>query len=438
MVRPFPAGGSITLTNATVPASISGEPDSGALHKVDIRLVDGMIAAVTPAGTAAPAGTTFGLDNGLVLPCFVDIHTHLDKGHIWPRKQNPDGTWLGALLAVQADRERNWAADDVERRMDFALRSAYAHGTAAIRTHLDSAPPQHEISWKLFEKVRDEWAGRIELQAVSIVGPDTLVDPTELDLVARQVKSSGGLLGGSVAVFDRSKEAMLRVVEKAGDLGLDLDLHTDETGDAASHALMHLADAVLETGYMGKVLAGHCCVVAVQADAIGKATIDRVAQAGIAIVSLPICNMYLRDRHNDTGTARTPRWRGVTLLNEFRAAGVTTMVASDNTRDPFYAYGDLDMVEVFREAARILHFDHPQADAWTWLRAATATPAAHAGFEHKGTIEVGAPADLVLFGARNWTELQSRPQSDRIVLRSGKPIDTTPPDYRELDDLMEA
>jgi cytosine deaminase len=30
----------------------------------------------------------------------------------------------------------------------------------------------------------------------------------------------------------------------------------------------------------------------------------------------------------------------------------------------------------------------------------------------------------------------SRPQADRIVLRQGRPIDTTLPDYRELDDLM--
>ena len=32
----------------------------------------------------------------------------------------------------------------------------------------------------------------------------------------------------------------------------------------------------------------------------------------------------------------------------------------------------------------------------------------------------------------------SRPQTDRIVLRGGEAIDTTLPDYRELDDLMEA
>ena len=43
------------------------------------------------------------------------------------------------------------------------------------------------------------------------------------------------------------------------------------------------------------------------------------------------------------------------LNTALKAAGVPVMVASDNTRDPFYAYGDLDMIEVMREATRILH-----------------------------------------------------------------------------------
>ena len=62
----------------------------------------------------------------MVWPCFVDMHTHIDKGHIWPRRPNPDGTFDSALDAVRRDRERRWKAKDVSRRMDFALRSAYA------------------------------------------------------------------------------------------------------------------------------------------------------------------------------------------------------------------------------------------------------------------------------------------------------------------------
>jgi cytosine/creatinine deaminase len=429
--------GTVTLTNATLPNAATGKAGDGAITRVDIEIVDGRIAAIRPAGSSPVTGAAHDMDAGLVLPAFVDIHTHLDKGHIWPRKQNPDGTWLGALIAVQQDRERMWASADVERRMEFALRCAYAHGTAAIRTHLDSAPPQHGISWALFEKMREKWAGRIELQAVALVGPDTLLDPADLDAVAQQAKASGGLLGGSVAVYDQSKEAMLAVVDKAGNLGLDLDLHTDETGDPEAHALLHLAEAVLETGYTGKVLAGHCCVLTVQDEITVRHTIDKAVEAGIAVVSLPMCNIYLQDRNNTGGRVRTPIRRGATLLNEFKAAGAEVAIASDNTRDPFYAYGDLDAVEVLREGARILQFDHPQDQAWDWVRAVGAAPAAHAGFAYKAVVEPGAPADLVLFRARSWTELNSRPQADRIVLRQGRQIDTALPDYRELDDLME-
>ncbi len=420
-----------TLRNAGVPSAMMGRPGGG-IERVDIVIADGKIASIAPH-TPGPGRD---LDGGLVLAAFVDIHTHIDKGHIWPRKQNPDGTWLSALLAVQTDRVGLWSAEDVERRMNFALRSAYAHGTAAIRTHLDSIPPQHDISWDLFAKVRDAWKGKIELQAVSLVGPDNLVDAAQLDEVARKVKAFGGLLGGAVLTYSRSAEAMLRVVEKAGEYGLDLDIHADETGDPDSHVLEHLADAVLATGYTGKVLAGHCCVLTVQDEITQQRTIEKVARAGISIVSLPLCNLYLMDRN--AGGHVTPIRRGVTLLHEFRAAGVSVAIASDNTRDPFYAYGDLDGLEVLREGARILHFDHPQDEAWSWARSITGDAAAIAGFDYTAEIKAGAPADLILFRARTWTELLSRPQSDREVLRNGVAIDTTLPDYRELDDLMEA
>ena len=438
MARTIPADGHFTIANASVPEAVMGKAQSGALARVDISVENGRVTAVTPAGSAPALPNVVDMDGGIVLPAFVDLHTHLDKGHIWPRRPSPDGTWWGALMAVQDDRTANWAADDVERRFDFALRCAWAHGTAAIRTHLDSAPPQHEISFAVFEKMRERWAGRIELQAVSLVGPDVMLDIAQLRDVARVVKAAGGVLGGSTAVHEDNPNIMRNLIEVAGEFGLDIDLHADESPDPAATALQALAEAVIETGYKGNVLAGHCCALAVQPDDHAKYVIDKVVEAGVAVVSLPMCNMYLQDRHNENGVLRTPRWRGVTLLNELKAAGGRVAIASDNTRDPFYAYGDLDGFEVFREGARILHFDHPQEHAFSWARAVGADPAAIGGFTYAATIEASAPADLVLFAARNWTELMSRPQSDRTVLRKGTAIDTTLPDYRELDDLMGA
>ncbi|MEO8884163.1 MAG: cytosine deaminase, partial [Devosia sp.] len=172
----FPDAATVVLRNATLPRVVLTEESAsgqGQLISADMLITDGKIGAIAAPGTLAvpDSAAIWDCRNGIILPAFADIHTHLDKGHIWPRSENPDGSFMGALEAAAADRDANWAADDVERRMDFALRCAYAHGTAAIRTHLDSAPPQHEISWDVFDRMRERWAGRIELQATALVGP---------------------------------------------------------------------------------------------------------------------------------------------------------------------------------------------------------------------------------------------------------------------------
>ena len=432
----FPRSPDVLLKDATVPGAMCAGGDPAEAVRRDILVSGGRIAGILPPGAVAPDGAgVYDMRGGLVLPAFVDIHTHIDKGHIWPRRPNPDGTWLSALLSVAADRERLWAAGDVERRMAFSLRCAYAHGTAALRTHLDGVPPQDEISWPVFAEMRERWAGRIELQAVSLVAPDNLLDRPTLRRIAERTRDFGGILGGALREHPESRQAMRNVVETAGELGLDLDIHADETGDPSSSALLHLAEAVLETGYRGRgsrrpLLRAHRADEATQ-----RKTIDKAAEAGIAVVSLPMCNLYLQDR--DGTAAATPLRRGVTLLKEMKAGGMPVAIASDNTRDLFYAYGDLDALEVLREGARILHFDHPQEEAWAWARTVAGAAASIAGFAYRAEIAEGAPADLILFRARS-DGVARAPASRQDRAAWGRSHRHDAPDYRELDDLMEA
>src|SRR3954466_10802938 len=424
------------LANARVPVWLVADSarlktHSDGLASCEILIDNGRIASI---GSAAAQDDLprFGLDGGIALPRFIDVHTHIDKGHIWARAQNPDGTHMGARTAVMADREKNWSRDDVARRMDFALRCAFAHGTGALRTHIDSYPKQTPISWPLFAEMREQWKGRIALQAVALFPTDfALNDPAGFRVLVETVAKHGGLLGG-LTFLGESPNAMTdaaldKIFEAAIANGLDLDFHVDESDSPKARSLGQIAGAALRHKFKGRIVAGHCCSLAL-ADQDERATIiAKVAEAGIAIVSLPMCNMYLQDRT----ACRTPRWRGVTPLHELDAAGVTVMVASDNTRDPFYAYGDLDMLEVYREATRILHFDHSDRP---WLRTVAATPGEVMGLPN-GRMAVGAPAGLVLTRARTMNELLSRPQTDRVVLCAGKQIDRTLPDYRELDAL---
>ncbi|MBZ9742458.1 MULTISPECIES: cytosine deaminase [unclassified Mesorhizobium] len=432
----IPTSGPYHLTNARLHASLTpslAAPfDLDGFAPADIIVVDGKISSIgAHAASKVPAGA-IDLGGRIVLPCFVDCHTHIDKGHIWPRKPNPDGTFMGALNATGADRVARWSAEDLAKRMDFSLRSAYAHGTRALRTHIDSVAPQEEISWPVFEAMREAWRGRIELQGACLLGIEGVRDRKWFDRLAKRVAAAKGVLGVVTYMVPDLEELLDHVFAQAIKHGLDLDFHADETDDVAAISLKKIAEAALWNGFEGKILVGHCCSLARQPDLEVLDTLDKAAKAGLAIVSLPMCNLYLQDRRSD-GT--TPRWRGVTLLHEMKARDIPVAVASDNTRDPFHAYGDLDMLEVYRMATRILHFDHPVAD---WPQAVAATPAKIMRLDGFGTLAAGGDADFVLFKGRSWTELLSRPESDRIVVRAGRAIDRQLPDYAELDELMVA
>ena len=86
------------------------------------------------------------------------------------------------------------------------------------------------------------------------------------------------------------------------------------------------------------------------------------------------------------------------------------------------------MLEVLREATRILHLDHSSS----WSAAVHAAPAGVMGLD-AGGVRVGLPADPVLFSARRPHELLARPQPDRIVLRRGRVLDARLPDPAVLD-----
>jgi cytosine deaminase len=420
------------LAHATLPAvtvdGFEGNDVGEGLMRADIVVADGKIEALRPAGSVTEL-PSFDLDHGQVWPCFVDMHTHLDKGHIWARRENPSGSFADALEAVDADRNAHWTTEDVRARMEFSLRSAYAHGTKLIRTHIDCVPPQFPASWPAFAEARDAWAGRVDLQAVALSPIELFLDETVRNRLTETLLEYGGAIGGFTYMTPGLEAALDHLFAMASRNGFDIDLHVDETADPNARSLKAIAEAAIRTDYQGQVTVGHCCSLARQDESEADRTMDLVAEAGLAVVSLPMCNLYLQDRH----PGRTPRWRGVTLLEEMEARGIRTAVASDNTRDPFYAYGDLDAVEVFREAVRILHLDHPLDDA---ARVVTTNPAAILRRPDVGRIRVGDPADLVLFRARSWSEFLSRPQSERSVLRYGKAIDRTLPDYRELDSLF--
>ena len=436
----IPEAGRYWIRRARVPASLLSTPVAGASANpdwcvsLDVMIDAGRIAAIQPAQGSAPSDVpAVNVGDRLLWPMLVDMHAHLEKGHTLPRTRNVDGSMPGALKATEDDR-RHWTDEDIALRMGFGLRCAYVHGVGAIRSHLHSDNGQEDMIWRVARKLRDEWSGRVALQLVSLTPLESYMGDAGIRL-ANLVAESGGVLGGvnrtkhgvpgPLAELDRMLD---RVFQLAGERGLDVDLHVDETKDPRSKTLPRVAQAVRRNRFQGRVVCGHCCSLAVQPEAEQREIMRQVADAGIAIVTLPHVNLYLQDRT----PGRTPQWRGVTLLHELRRAGVTTAIGGDNCRDGLYAYGDHDMVESWCYAVRIFHLDHPFADA---PGLAGPVPAEIMRLDSAGRIATGAPARLILFAARNLNELISRPHAGRIVLDRGRPITEELPDYEELDSV---
>lgn len=401
-------------------------------------LVDGLkIAAVTehrPASAESTVATT-DLGGALVWPGLLDAHTHLDKTHTWDRAPNPTGEFWDAIRILGADSSR-WTEEDIYRRASYALECAWAHGTVAIRSHIDTGDVGLGAGHVVLDQLRKEWAGRITLQTVSLCGLEPFANGGGKRILELTANYGASALGGFPQPNADLPRQMDYLMAAARELGVGLDLHVDESKLVAAECLRATAEAVLRNQFPHPVVCGHCCSLAVQPTERAKDTLRLVKEAGIGIISLPLCNVYLQDRTRgpaaagqSLGAPATPRWRGLTLLHELIDAGVEVACASDNVRDAFYAWGDYDVMEVYRESVRLAHLD-TRLD--TSPAIVTTGPAALMRLPGYGQVAPGSPADLIVMGVRTFNELLARPSAGRRLIRGENFREAKVPDYAAL------
>ena len=413
-------------------------------------LVDGArIQAVEPSGSPTssilrdPNTPSIDLGGVLVFPGLLDVHTHLDKTHTWHRAPNPTGEFWDAITALHAD-SVNWNENDLYTRGDFAMRTAWSHGTVALRTHLDTGGASDGASFRVANRLKAEWAGRITLQTVSLCSLQAFADGEGANILRLTREAGATALGGFPQPNPDLPRQMDALMRAAMELGIGLDLHVDESGLPHAECLRATAEAALRNKFPHPIACGHNCSLAVQEPSRARETLELVRQAGISLISLPLCNSYLQGRHRvpavtdggpgASGEPRTPRWRGLTLIHEAMDAGITTACASDNVRDAFYAWGDYDLLEVLNESIRIGHLDTRLADA---AGVVTTGPASIMGLSDHGRIAPGARAELVVTTATTWNEFLARPAQSRRKLISGEGFRTVEtPDYGELKGLV--
>lgn len=432
-------------------------------------------------------------ENCLLIPCFLDAHTHLIKTHTVERCRNPTGSIPDALGCELADQPR-WMdvqdertmKTDFERRFDFAVRSALYYGAIGIRTHLDGTNNLENkiLRDKVFEVFSRKRNELLETRGVYLQGVCNLFLPLWSEpgiadefakVAAANNDNEGGdsvLLGAYCGVVgrgetnnDQARKHFRNLFSYANKYAMNIDVHIDETNDPNCCAVLSCLEAFLndDDGNLSafknirSLSLSHVCSLSLQS----KATIDRVIELAkkidektstrVSFIVNPLTNLGLQDRRGttdgvgvliDKNIPHTPRWRGIAPIQELESAGINVCTGTDNVRDYWNPYADYDGIATLKATFEVAQLNTvPNEGYWTKLIAANAAKAMFTKLPAPkiGLIRKGYRADFILLPqARSFYELFSRPsQHERIVFRKGRPtLDAVLPDFSELDETV--
>lgn len=348
-----------------------------------------------------------------ISPGFVDCHTHLEKA------LTIDGTESCTLEEAIKNFEKRCeriSEEDIRERASKVLGMAVKNGTTAIRTHILVDQFIKLMGIKVLSELKKEYADIIDIQIVAMAPVEgEIIDQENMRLLDEAAKYDIDLYGGSPHLSANPKEQIDLLFELAKKHGLGLDLHIDEKDEPDVSTLEYLVEKTMEEGMQGKVTAGHCVSIAYVSDEIAKPLIEKIKRAGINIVTLPSCNVYLMGRND-----KHPISRGVTRVRDFIEAGVNISFASDNIQDPFRPFGNADMLEEALFTAQILQMG-TISELNTIFKLGTYNGAKTFGLKDYG-IAPSCKADLIVFDAKSGDEAIVTQANKAYIIKAGKII----------------
>lgn len=364
----------------------------------DVRVVDGKFVAIANHLEAVADEQVIDAAGKLMVPPFVDPHVHLDSTMT---AGDPEWNETGTLfdgIRIWSDCKETLSHEDVKQRAIQALRIQAAHGLQFVRSHVDVTDPNLTALKALLE-VREEVKPWMTLQLVAFPQEGILSFPGGKELMIKAAEMGVDAIG-AIPHFEFTREYSVESLhfafEVAQKYGLLVDAHTDEIDDPASRGLETMATLALETGLKEKVTASHTTAMGSYNDAYVYKLMRLLKMADINFVSNPLINMYLGGRFDTY-----PKRRGLTRVKELDAEGINVAFGEDDIKDPWYPMGNGNMMDVLHmglHATQIMGY----TEIMNSYRFITKNGARTIQVQDSYGIEVGKPANFLIFNAKNW------------------------------------
>jgi cytosine deaminase len=380
---------------------------------VDIAVAGERIAELARSGPVPPpAARVLDLAGRVVTPGLVEAHMHLDKAFLTDRVPAGAGT-VEEAIRLTGEAKRAFTADDIRARARRVLDRAIAAGTTAMRSHVEVDPIVGLTGLEALLALKEEYAPAIELQLCAFAQEGILKEEGVEALLRRALQLGANLVGGCPYNDTDAQKHIEIVFRLAESFGVDADFHID-FADEPEH--LHIRDVVAETlraGWQGRVAVGHLTEVAAlpgyEQDDIAAA----IAEAGIGVISLPLTDLYLMGRRDESNVRR-----GLAPIRALRAAGVPVALASNNVCNPFTPVGTADLAHVGFVAAVAAHLGTAE-DLLAILGMLTTDAARVIGLADHG-LAPGRRADLVVWDCRRVEDVVATLPDRLFVFKSGR------------------
>ncbi|ABB50460.1 cytosine deaminase-like protein [Prochlorococcus marinus str. MIT 9312] len=348
----------------------------------------------------------------ILLPRFVETHSHFDKSFTWEDFPNLESNYSGAL-SVNLEEHRTRNTDKVIERVEKSLKLAIKNGYRAIRSHIDTYKSQSIDIWIELFKLQKKFSSELKLQFVALA-PLEFWDTSNGEELAKIFSSRGGILGGVIVPPFNKKDTskfLAKMLLLASKYKLEIDLHIDESTIEPGAGIKVLLETMENLNINSiPITCSHLSSLISLSHSEITYLGEKMAEKNIKVIALPLTNFWLLNRNNKTTSLKRP----VAPIKQLQKSHVDVSIGSDNVQDPWYPFGNFDPFYMLSCSIPML-----QLNPWERMTLSSIflAPSRLLNLKWDGLIKVGCPADFVILEAQRWADVFSSTLKRKVFIK---------------------
>lgn len=370
----------------------------------DVLLSGRTVSRIAPSIPAPPDAAVIDARGGVVIPGFVDCHSHIDKSHLMDggraRYVHGTGTVKGGLTRIE---KASFTVEDIYNRAETVVRTAIASGTLFLRTNCDVDGYVGLKGIEALTALREKYKDDITIQIAAFAQEGVFQDDKTQGLLNDAMRMGADLVGGHTITFGEGERHIDFILDLAAKYGVEADFHLDESGNRENYLLPYLARRMKETGLCGRVNAIHMCTLSALNDAELSQALEIISGCALKATIAP--------------TAISTR--RIAPVKELLKLGIPVGLGSDNIRDFFNPMGSGDIKQIAYLLTYLQAFftDEEVGDIWSMIteRGAKVISADYG-------VREGGRADLTIFPTADVREIIAYQLQPSHIIRSGRLI----------------